>query len=173
MILTLIIKSKHKKSFLIYLFVLCLVFNKINVIKKLINKNNFNIKFALLKSPNINKIAQQHFGFKIYKIKLFIFLNHSIKFILLAKLFIWKLFDDIYNSVNYCLLRKIKVIVIKHYFTYFNFEILRLNNKIKNINKMIQILNFICFKILLKKLIAQWQSIRLINEMLTVQFCFS
>lgn len=156
MVLTLIIKSKHKKSFLIYLFVLCSILNKINVIKKLINKNNLNIKFALLKSPNINKIAQQHFGFKIYKIKLLIFLNYSTKFILLAKLFIWKLFDDIYINISYCLLRKIKITVIKHYFTDFNFKIFRLNNKIKRINKIIQILNFICFKMLLNKLIAQW-----------------
>lgn len=148
MILTLIIKSKHKKSFLIYLFILSSILNKINVIKRLLNKSNLNTKFALLKSPHINKISQQHFGFKIYKIKLLISLNYSTKFILLTKLFIWKLFDDIYISINYCLLKKVKTILIKYYFTYFNFKIFRLNN---NINKMIQILNFICFKMLLKK----------------------
>lgn len=172
MILTLIIKSKHQKSFLIYLFILYIILNKLNLVRKLINKNNKIIKFALLKSPHINKTSQQHFGFNIYRKKVIIFLTNISKFVLLTKLFIYKLFYDLHINIIYNLLKKAEVNTIKYYFINFTFKIIKLNAMIKKVSNVLYILHFNCLKELLK-LITQWKSVRLINEKLTVQFCFS
>lgn len=150
MILTLNIKTKHQKSFLIYLFVLHLIFNKLHIVKKLINKNNYIIKFVLLKSPHINKIAQYHFGFNIYRKNIIIFLIDLTKFVLLIKLLICKLFHDIHIIVSYKLFRKIKVNIVKYYFTTFNLEITKFIVILQKISQMLQTLNFICLKVLIK-----------------------
>lgn len=151
MIYTIITKSKNKKSILIFLSILYFLLNKLNIISKLINKENKLIKFALLKSPYIHKIAQHHFGFKFYKKKIVLLLIEFFKFILFLKVFTNKLFHDIIFIISYSFHKKYKHILIKKFsniiLQLFKFNnIINCNTKLnflfKQIFKVLNLLNF-------------------------------
>merc|ERR1712084_118009 len=66
MFIKLSIKAKRKKSLLFFLYVLN-KFNQINKLK-LISKKKFKKRFTVLKSPHVNKNAQEQFEFNLFSI---------------------------------------------------------------------------------------------------------
>lgn len=116
--LTIQLKSNNIRSFLLYLTVLYMVLDKLYIIRKIINKCNHLIIFSLLKSPHINKIAQQHFGYKLYKRIVHIIGYSFLKFILWTKIFKTQLFTDVSLSLIYII--NIKFIFTNYLGVYFN-----------------------------------------------------
>lgn len=151
MIYTIITKSKNKKSILIFLSILYFLLNKLNIIIKLINKENKLVQFALLKSPYIHKIAQHHFGFKFYRKKIILLLIEFFKFVLFIKVFTNKLFHDIIFIICYSFYKKYNYILIKNLSSIL-LQLFKFNNMInyntkldflfKQIFKTLNVLNF-------------------------------
>lgn len=148
------IKSNNFKSIIIFLAIICNLLNKLYIIKKLINKPNLLTVFALLKSPHINKTAQQHFGFKFYHKIIYIRFIDIYKLILFIKLFKKQLFHDINLVLSFNIIKKIILIADINLILSIVFSYLSISIK-KQMLKIFNILNLICLKILLiKKLIT-------------------
>lgn len=145
------IKSKNIKSFLIFLALFYYLLDKFYIIKKLINKNNYFTVFTLLKSPHINKTAQQHFGFKLYNKIIHILLVNFFNFILCLKIFKKYIFQDVslvvlYNTIKIININTI-ISLLKTYLFFFNNKVFLIIYK-KVIYYFINILNYIIVKIL-------------------------
>jgi ribosomal protein S10 len=148
------LKSNNLKSIIIFLIILYNLLNKLYIIKKIINKPNLLTVFALLKSPHINKTAQQHFGFKFYHKTIFIKFISTYNLILWIKLFREQLFHDISLMLSYNIIKKIDFITTINFTLSMVFLYYSINIK-KQILKIFDILNLICIIILSIKLIAQ------------------
>lgn len=94
-------KSSNIKSFFIFLTVLYKVLDKLSVIKKLVNKCNHLAVFSILKSPHINKTAQQHFGLRSYNKTIQAIVIDFIMFISWIKILKNQLFMDVSLSILY------------------------------------------------------------------------
>lgn len=148
------LKSNNLKSIIIFLIIIYNLLNKLYIIKKLINKPNLLTVFALLKSPHINKAAQQHFGFKFYHKTIFIKFVSIYNLILSIKLFKEQLFHDISLILSYNIIKKTDLITTINFTLSMVFLYYSTNIK-KQILKIFDILNLICIIILSIKLIAQ------------------
>jgi Ribosomal protein S10p/S20e len=136
--LTIRLKSNNIKSFLLYLTVLYAVLNKLYIINKVLNKRNHLTVFALLKSPHVNKTAQQHFGFKFYNNSIQIIVKDLVKLILWIKLLKSQLFTDISLSITYTI--NMKLLCISNLVIHFN----------KRLFKFLNFVHLITLKVLLK-----------------------
>lgn len=136
--LTIYFKSNNSKSLLLHLTAIHTVLDKLYIIKKLVNKSNHSIVFSLLRSPHINKTAQQHFGFRQYKKIIKIIVQNFFKFILWTKVLNNHLFTDISLSIIYTI--NIKLIFVNSLAVYFN----------KKLFKFLNFLHFITIKMLLQ-----------------------
>lgn len=114
-----LVKSKNLKSLLKNLNLIYNFFNK-----KLLNLNNktlfkkLKFKTSLLKSPHVNKTAQQHFNYKIYKTNYFFNLYNKNKILFLLKNNFLNIFHDINTNlkiINNSIIKTNKSIILKKF----------------------------------------------------------
>jgi ribosomal protein S10 len=127
MYICIFIKSKNKNSIKNFL----LFFNKIIMLNDLHSKSIVHISksklnkevFTVLKSPHVNKIAQEHFELNIYSRKIKIYSSKNFKFLVILKYLLNKYFFDI--NLKYSII---------------------FNNKEKYLNKLLNFNNFYLMK---------------------------
>ena len=102
MIIKLDLKSKNLKSLKRFL----IIFNKFCVIydcestKLISNKKIKKVLFSVLKSPHVNKSAQEQFEFKLYNTRLTLYSKNFLKILLSLKYLSQKFFSDIQFKVS-------------------------------------------------------------------------
>ena len=102
MVIKLDLKSKNVKSLKRFLS----IFNKFCVIydsesmKLTSNKKIKKVLFSVLKSPHVNKSAQEQFEFKLYNARLIIYSKNFLKILLCLKILSKKFFSDIQFKVS-------------------------------------------------------------------------
>lgn len=102
MVIKLDLKSKNVKSLKRFLS----IFNKFCVIydsesmKLISNKKIKKVLFSVLKSPHVNKSAQEQFEFKLYNTRLIIYSKNFLKTLLCLKFLSKKFFSDIQFKVS-------------------------------------------------------------------------
>jgi ribosomal protein S10 len=99
------ILSKNKMSLQRFLkfFVLFCNENKINFFIKYFSQKQKIHKFTILKSPHVNKKAQEQFEYRLFSKKLNIFSFQILKFIIVLKKIQLKLFSDIKINIKFIL----------------------------------------------------------------------
>lgn len=95
----LIITSKNKNS--INNFIALFNKNKFDIIQKYSQKKNKKKRLTILKSPHVNKKAQEQFENKILKKQLTIQITKSYKYLIFLKKLNYNLFPDINIKVQY------------------------------------------------------------------------
>ena len=105
MFINLKILSKNKKSLQKFLkvFLFFCKKNKINFFIKYFSKKQKTHIFTILKSPHVNKKAQEQFEYRLFSKQLNIFSFQILKFIITLKKVQTKLFPDIKINIKFIL----------------------------------------------------------------------
>jgi ribosomal protein S10 len=102
MVIKLDLKSKNLKSlkrFLIIFNKFCVIYDSESM-KLTSNKKIKKVLFSVLKSPHVNKSAQEQFEFKLYNTRLIIYSKSFLKILLCLKFLSKKFFSDIQLKVS-------------------------------------------------------------------------
>ena len=103
MYVNLYLRSKSLKSIKVYIRFFKLVSKHLNlvVLKNIYSKPINKKRFTVLKSPHVNKCAQEHFGFSLYRSQLTIFsYRYPLLFLLLKYSKSSILFSDIHFKIK-------------------------------------------------------------------------
>ena len=131
--LLLVIKSKNKKSLNNFLFFISnYLKTKKNLVKFFPIKNNIQ-KLTLLKSPHVNKTAQEQFESRQFSVKIFLKSKDTKLFSVMLKNLLNILFQDLKISI------KIKVSnnLTTQIFNYFNYTLTKINKE-KDLNETLK-----------------------------------
>jgi ribosomal protein S10 len=120
---------------------------KLNVIFKYFNQPRNKRIFSILKSPHVNKTAQEQFEYIITTKKINIYSFKIIKFLIFIKKIQNKLFSDIKLEIKFLINKKLKKKIKKKIFNPNNFKI---NNKKLNIQKYLKIFDIFGETLILK-----------------------
>ena len=127
MIIKLDLKSKNLKSlkrFLVIFEKFCVSYDNQSIIS-ISNKNIKKVLFSVLKSPHVNKRAQEQFEFKLYNTKIIFYSLKYLKMLLFLKFLSKNFFSDIRFKVSFTLKNKsILLKMSKFYFKKINFSYL-------------------------------------------------
>lgn len=127
MVIKLDLKSKNLKSLKRFLFIFekfCASYDN-QLIKAISNKNIKKVLFSVLKSPHVNKRAQEQFEFKLYNTKIIFYSLKYLKILLFLKFLSKNFFSDIRFKVSFTLKNKsILLNMSKFYFKKINFSYL-------------------------------------------------
>lgn len=110
MVIKLDLKSKNLKSlkrFLIIFNKFCSIYDGESM-KLISNKKIKKVLFSVLKSPHVNKTAQEQFEFKLYNTRLTIYSKYFLKILLSLKFLSRKFFSDIQFKVSVTVKQKQK-----------------------------------------------------------------
>ena len=121
----LIVSSRNKKSIINFeqFFFKVIKFN-FNILNRFLRKKKRRKVFTILKSPHVNKIAQEQFEYKTYSQKYIIYFSNSSQFLLFFKKLKKHLFPDLEFKLNIFLHKKIDELSI---FKLFNTKKYKLN----------------------------------------------
>ena len=110
----LIVKSKNKSIIndFVYFFIECLLYNSNSLKKQFKNKKNKK-KIVILKSPHVNKQAQEQFEYHMFSKQIKIYSFHILKFLIFLKKIQLKLFPDIKFKISFYFLKDLKKIKLK------------------------------------------------------------
>ena len=106
---------------------------KLNLISKYFNKDNKKIIFSVLKSPHVNKTAQEQFEYRITTKQINVYSLKTLKFLIFIKTIQNKLFSDIKLETKFLINKKIKKKIKKKIFNPNKFKVK--NQNLKNTNK--------------------------------------
>ena len=116
------ILSKNEKSLKNYLKILYKNIGYYKLTTKLSNKQKKKFFVTILKSPHVNKKAQEQFGYNIFSKQLFISFYNSYKFIFFIKKIEKNLFSDIIIKIKLQLNKNLSNKLTKKFFNPDNFK---------------------------------------------------
>ena len=121
MFIKLSIKSKRKKSLFFFLYVL----NKFDQNEKLkiVPREKFKKYFTVLKSPHVNKTAQEQFEFNLFSIKITTNKFQISKLLIILKKIVNNFCYDIYIKIEFLInVKEQKVNLLTYHLKYKNFS---------------------------------------------------
>lgn len=133
----LIIKSKNKNS--INNFITFFNKNKFDIIQKYSHKKTKKKRLTILKSPHVNKKAQEQFESRMFKKQLTIQITKSYKYLIFLKKLNYNLFPDISIKIQYR--KNLKLLPLQIFYPNnfkFNKYVILKNLNVKNLNQQKQ-----------------------------------
>ena len=117
------ITSKNEKSFKDYLKILLKNITLNNLTTKLFNKKKKKFFITVLKSPHVNKKAQEQFGYHIYSKQLLLSTTNGYQWVLFLKKIEKNLFSDINLKIKFQLNNNLSKTSKRKVFNPDNFQI--------------------------------------------------